>query len=52
MVDSNLFTVPDAASGTAFGACGEGYVRCAYATSFEGIEEAMRRIEKFVKKIK
>jgi len=38
--------------GTAFGACGEGYVRCAYATSFEDIEEAMRRVEKFVKKIK
>ncbi|HBC87482.1 MAG TPA: pyridoxal phosphate-dependent aminotransferase [Lentisphaeria bacterium] len=38
--------------GTAFGECGEGYVRCAYATSFEDIEEAMRRIEKFMKKIK
>ncbi|HCE44790.1 MAG TPA: pyridoxal phosphate-dependent aminotransferase [Lentisphaeria bacterium] len=38
--------------GTAFGECGEGYVRCAYATSFEDIEEAMRRIEKFVKKLK
>jgi len=30
--------------GTAFGACGEGYVRCAYATGLEDIEEAMRRI--------
>jgi len=38
--------------GTAFGECGEGYVRCAYATSFEDIEEAMRRMEKFVKKLK
>lgn len=34
--------------GTAFGACGEGYVRCAYAASMENIEEAMDRIESFV----
>jgi aminotransferase len=36
--------------GTAFGLSGEGYVRCAYAASFERIEEAMNRIEKFLKK--
>jgi len=35
--------------GTAFGACGEGYVRCAYAASMEHIEEAMTRMETFVK---
>jgi aminotransferase len=35
--------------GTAFSEFGEGYVRCAYAASFENIEEAMNRIEKFVK---
>lgn len=34
--------------GTAFGACGEGFVRCSYATSLEAIEEALRRIERFV----
>ncbi len=34
--------------GTAFGACGEGYVRCAYATGLEDIEEAMRRIGRFL----
>ena len=34
--------------GTAFGACGEGYVRCAYAASMEHIEEAMDRMEAFV----
>ncbi len=38
--------------GTAFSEFGEGYVRCAYAASFEDIEEAMNRIEKFVQKIK
>jgi aminotransferase len=36
--------------GTAFGECGEGFVRCSYATSMEGIEEALRRIERFVKR--
>ena len=36
--------------GTAFGACGEGFVRCSYATSMEGIETAMERIEAFLKK--
>jgi aminotransferase len=36
--------------GTAFGACGEGFVRCAYATSMENLEEAMRRIQRFIEK--
>lgn len=36
--------------GTAFGDCGEGFVRCSYAYSVENIEEALRRIERFVKK--
>ena len=35
--------------GTAFGACGEGFVRCAYATSMENIKEAMNRLGRFVK---
>lgn len=38
--------------GTAFGACGEGFVRCAYATSLTNIKEAMRRLEKFVKQLR
>jgi len=38
--------------GTAFGPSGEGYVRCAYAASMENIEEALRRMERFVKKYK
>jgi len=36
--------------GTAFGECGEGFVRCSYATAYEKIEEALERIERFVKK--
>jgi len=34
--------------GTAFGACGEGFVRCAYATSMENLKEAMVRLKRFV----
>lgn len=36
--------------GDAFGTCGEGYVRCSYATSTANLTEALRRIERFVKK--
>jgi aminotransferase len=34
--------------GDAFGPSGEGYVRCSYATGLEDIEEALRRIQRFV----
>jgi len=34
--------------GSAFGECGEGFVRCSYATSLPDIEEALRRMERFV----
>ena len=37
--------------GTAFGACGEGYIRACYATSMEGIREATGRIKDFVKEL-
>jgi aminotransferase len=36
--------------GTAFGPSGEGYVRCCFATSMDRIEEACRRIRRFLKK--
>lgn len=36
--------------GNAFGESGEGFIRCSYAYSIENIQEALRRIEKFVKK--
>src|ERR1041385_7003892 len=35
--------------GTAFGDCGEGFVRCAYATSLERIKEAIKRLGRFIK---
>ena len=37
--------------GTAFGECGEGFIRCSYATAMEEIEEAMRRIKAFLERI-
>jgi aminotransferase len=38
--------------GSAFGKCGEGYIRCCYATSLPDIEEALKRMGRFVKKYK
>ena len=37
--------------GNSFGPGGEGFVRCSYATAYDKIEEALRRIERFVGKI-
>ena len=34
--------------GEAFGACGEGFVRCSYATDIDQIREAMTRMARFV----
>lgn len=42
--EQNVACVP----GSAFGSCGEGYLRCAYATGMEQLKEAMVRIEKFI----
>lgn len=39
----NVAVVP----GSAFGACGEGFVRCAYATAMDQLKEAMRRLARF-----
>lgn len=39
-------------SGTAFGLGGEGFVRCCYATSKEGITEALHRMQRFLMKLK
>jgi aminotransferase len=46
--DQKVAVVP----GTAFGDCGEGFVRCAYATSMDNLKEAMARMVKFVKTLK
>jgi aminotransferase len=36
--------------GTAFGQCGEGYLRCCYATALPDIEEALKRIGRFIER--
>jgi aminotransferase len=36
--------------GESFGAGGAGFVRCSYATSYEKIEEALRRMENFMQR--
>jgi aminotransferase len=36
--------------GDAFGAGGAGFVRCSYATAYEKIEEALRRMERFMQR--
>lgn len=35
--------------GTAFGASGEGHIRCSYATSLENLNEALEKIREFVR---
>lgn len=37
--------------GSVFGAGGEGYVRCSYASSMESLQEAMRRMKQFLESI-
>ncbi len=36
--------------GAAFGAGGDGFVRCSYATAYEKIEEALKRIRSFMRR--
>ncbi|MEA4875686.1 pyridoxal phosphate-dependent aminotransferase [Anaerorhabdus sp.] len=38
--------------GTAFGGCGEGYIRISYAYSIDEIKEALTRIERFLNSLK
>ncbi|RLI71899.1 pyridoxal phosphate-dependent aminotransferase [Archaeoglobales archaeon] len=48
LMEKNVAVVP----GNAFGECGEGYIRCAYATNMEKLREAADRIEEFVNSLK
>jgi len=48
LMEEKVAVVP----GSAFGQCGEDYVRCCYATSLADIEEALTRMGRFVKKYK
>jgi aminotransferase len=44
LIEEKVAVVP----GTAFGQCGEGHVRCCYATSLGEIQEALSRMKRFV----
>ena len=46
LMEEKVAVVP----GTAFGACGEGFVRISYAYSLKSLKEALSRIERFVKR--
>jgi len=46
LVEEEVAVVP----GTAFGPCGEGFIRCCYATSLPDIEEALRRMDRFIRR--
>ncbi|HEX2948551.1 MAG TPA: aminotransferase class I/II-fold pyridoxal phosphate-dependent enzyme [Armatimonadota bacterium] len=47
LMEEHVAVVP----GNAFGECGEGYIRCSYATSLPLIEEAMARMQRFIDKL-
>ncbi|NLC96797.1 MAG: aminotransferase class I/II-fold pyridoxal phosphate-dependent enzyme [Erysipelotrichaceae bacterium] len=47
LLESKVAVVP----GSAFGSCGEGYIRISYAYSIEEIKVALERIERFLKSI-
>ena len=47
LMEEKLAVVP----GTAFGDCGEGFIRISYAYSLDNLKEAMGRIQRFVKKL-
>ncbi len=46
LLEEKVAVVP----GSAFGQCGEGYIRCCYATSLTDIEEALTRMKRFTAK--
>ena len=46
LIEERVAVIP----GSAFGACGEGFVRVCYAASMATIEEALTRMERFVKR--
>lgn len=46
LLEENVAVVP----GTAFGPSGEGHIRCSYAYSTEQLQEALKRMERFVQK--
>jgi len=48
LLSEKVLVVP----GNAFGECGEGFIRVCYASSMEDIIEALKRMKKFINKLK
>lgn len=48
LIEEKVAVVP----GTAFGDCGEGFLRISYAYSIENLKEALQRMQRFVDKIR
>ena len=48
LLEEKIAVVP----GSAFGECGEGYIRCCYAVALPDIEEALERMKRFIQKHK
>ena len=46
LVEGKVAVIP----GSAFGQCGEGFIRCSYATPLTNIQEALKRMGRFVNK--
>ncbi len=46
LLEDHVVVVP----GSVFGECGDGHIRCCYAVALPDIEEALKRIDRFVKK--
>lgn len=48
LINEKVLVIP----GNAFGECGEGFIRVCYASSMDDIMEALKRMERFINKLK
>ena len=48
LMEEKVAVVP----GTAFGGCGEGFLRISYAYSIEDLKEALGRVEHFIQRLR
>ena len=48
LMEEKVAVVP----GTAFGECGEGFLRISYAYSIEDLKEALGRVEQFIQRLR
>ena len=48
LMEEKVAVVP----GTAFGNCGEGFLRISYAYSLENLKEALGRMQKFIDRLR